>query len=333
MIRNRIELVPIVKKMVFTNINKNYINAIIYTHTKSEIKFLLFENAHPRTIEQCTKNDSKVSEDYKIIIAPYISSISAELCKKLGVGYMDYSGNCFISMEDIFISDTGHENLFPKKDKALNVFRSSSRVTSKVLRVLMKNIAKKWKLKELSDEVGCSIGLVSRVKEYICDQAWAEMTKDGLVLINPEGLIKAWSQAYVIPKENIFNAYTLSEPSEFEKEASNIIIKNNYLGCLTSFSGGARYAPVVRYSKVHLWVKREYLNSFIEKTELKPVDTGANVVIFVAEDDELFVDCRQIKGSVVASPVQTYLDLIQQKGRGEEMAEVILSKEILNVEG
>ena len=98
--------------------------------------------------------------------------------------------------------------------------------------------------------------------------------------------------------------------------------------CLTGFSGGVRYTPVVRYTKVHVWVAREYLTDFFRLTGCKQVDSGANVVVYVADSDELFFDSREINHSRVASPVQVFLDCMQLKGRGEEMAEDIFSKEI-----
>ena len=50
--------------------------------------------------------------------------------------------------------------------------------------------------------------------------------------------------------------------------------------------------------------------------------------MYIADSDEVFVDCREINQSRVASPVQVYLDCMQLKGRGEEMAEAEFSKEI-----
>lgn len=47
--------------------------------------------------------------------------------------------------------------------------------------------------------------------------------------------------------------------------------------CLTGFSGGGRYALVVRYTKAHVWVAAEDISHLMEVTGLKEVDTGSNV--------------------------------------------------------
>jgi len=52
------------------------------------------------------------------------------------------------------------------------------------------------------------------------------------------------------------------------------------------------------------------------------------IQIHVLSSDEMLHDARNIKDQQVASPVQVYLDCMRLKGRGEEMAEAILAKEI-----
>lgn len=49
---------------------------------------------------------------------------------------------------------------------------------------------------------------------------------------------------------------------------------------LTGFSGGVRYTPVVRYSKVHLYLEPEDIQEAITYLEMKEVSSGSNVVIF-----------------------------------------------------
>ena len=63
--------------------------------------------------------------------------------------------------------------------------------------------------------------------------------------------------------------------------------------------------------------------------DMKEVNSGANVVIFPLENDSYIKDYRVIDGSAVVSPLQIYLDCMQIKGRGEEMADAVLKKEIL----
>ena len=98
---------------------------------------------------------------------------------------------------------------------------------------------------------------------------------------------------------------------------------------LTGLAGGVRYTPVVRYNKVHVYIAPEDIQEAIQYLDLKEVNSGSNVVIFPLENDSYIKDYRVIDESAVVSPLQIYLDCMQIKGRGEEMAEAVLRKEIL----
>ena len=263
---------------------------------------------------------------YCIIMAPFISEASSIICKEAGAGYCDLSGNCWIITNNMIIVKTGNPNKYPAENHAKTVFKPSAKTTSRILRELLMDISKTWKIKELAETVGCSIGLVSRVKTYLCEQRWAEMDSSGLHISDAESLMKEWSRAYSV--EETINCYTLDDISEFEKRCSDLFKKNTIKFCLTGFSGGVRYAPVVRYTKEHFWIARSDVEEFLAETGCKKVDSGANIVLYIADSDEVFIDCREINKNIVASPVQVYLDCAQLKGRGEEIAEAVFMKEI-----
>lgn len=98
---------------------------------------------------------------------------------------------------------------------------------------------------------------------------------------------------------------------------------------LTGFSGASRYQPVVRYSKVHLYIDTRNIDEAVAYLNLKKVDSGGNVAIMVPYDDCVKYGSKIQKGSLTVSPVQLYLDCMNIKGRGEEMAQAILEREII----
>ena len=289
-----------------------------------EIHVTCLKRAVPSSVKEVVSQSN--GQLYCIIMAPYISDASAKICETYGVGYCDLSGNCLIQMDSIYISNKGNPNRYPVENHAKTIFKSSAKTTSLILRELMKDVSKRWKIKELAEEVGCSIGMVSRVKRYLCEQSWAVMDSSGLHITDAESLMKEWSRAYEIPEA--ISCYTIESIPRFEEKCYAAYRNNGVSLCLTGFSGGVRYAPVVRYTKAHVWVDRKDITDFLNLTECKKVDSGANVTVYLADSDEVFVDCREINQSTVASPVQVYLDCMQLKGRGEEMAEAVFSKEI-----
>jgi hypothetical protein len=185
-----------------------------------------------------------------------------------------------------------------------------------------------WKIKDLAAEAGCSIGMVSRVKEKLCEQLWAEMSSEGLKLTDPRGLLDAWSQVYTQSTSKMIPCYSLEALPKFEKRIKELYEEHGIESCLTGLAGGTRYAPIVRYNRVHVLVRSEDVAEFMEYSGCKRVESGANVMLIEAQTDQMS-GLRNINGDLVASPVQIFLDCTQIKGRGAEMADAIFEKEIL----
>lgn len=288
------------------------------------------ENGYPAQISEFADKIKKIDgKIYPVIIAPYISEMTSKICEEKKVGFVDYVGNCLLQVHSLYISEKGHKNKQLQKRGQKSIFERSSTVSSMILRILFQDLNKSWKLKYLSEEAGCSIGQVSKVKDFLCKNLWAEMTLDGLKITKAEEVLSAWQKVYRLKESRKYTCYTLDVLPEFERKLADMKQKNAIDYYLTGFSGGVRYAPVVRYNKVHVYMNQEDISEAMKILECRPVETGANVIIYVLED-ECYRHGSQIRDGVsVVSPVQIYLDCMQIKGRGEEMAEAIRNKEIL----
>lgn len=285
---------------------------------------LLLDRLYPGTIMEILGSN----EDVSIVVAPYISDRTAAICMDKGIGYFDYSGNCYFVGHSIYLSEKGNKNIAPKKGNANTIFEQTSVVSSKILRMIFTDPNKCWKIKHLSEDVGCSIGQVSKVIRYLQENAWILKTKEGYRLSDPEGLIKEWSNTYGKKGIRTISAYSLDSPANIERKIADMQ-KEMGIDCyLTGFSGGVRYAPVVRYNRVHVYMLPEDIAEAMDYLGLKEVDSGANVIIYCLDNQSFIQDAKEIDGCKVVSPVQIYLDAIQLKSRGEELAEAVYNKEI-----
>lgn len=325
-LKELLEKVPVIEDIQIIDRSEWGFTVIFRERGNSTVNMsvICLSRAVPSVVKEVIEKTS--GDIYRVIMAPYISDASARICEKYGTGYCDLSGNCLIQTDMIYISNKGNPNLYPTENHAKTIFKASAKTTSLILRELMKDVSRAWKIKELAETVGCSIGMVSRVKTYLCEQSWAVMDSVGFHITDAESLMREWSRAYEIPDS--IRCYTLDSIPLFEKKCSKAFREQSIQLCLSGFSGGVRYAPVVRYTKAHVWVAREDLSAFLDLTGCKRVDSGANVTVYIADSEEVFADCRMINQNSVASPVQVFLDCMQLKGRGEEMAEAVLSKEI-----
>ena len=64
------------------------------------------------------------------------------------------------------------------------------------------------------------------------------------------------------------------------------------------------------------------------QTVRKKVESGANITLLIPSDEGVFYGASEIEGVPVASPIQSYLDLVSFRGRGEEAAQFLLDKVI-----
>jgi len=298
----------------------------------------VLKRAFPSIIAKVSKEKRQREHDseavYPLIMAPYLSEESAKHCEKLNVGYMDMSGNCRLYIRSLYVREQGHPNKHVEKRITKTVFNPSSKVSSMVLREIMREVSFPWKLFHLSKKLQCSIGQVFKVKDYLCEQLWAEMSTSGLRILDVKSIMQAWSDTYSSKTAacEVLDCHTLLSTSDFEARLQQIALQgiDSYL---TGLAGGARYTPVVRYNKVHLLVRKRDIKRFLQAAECKIVDSGANVQIRVVDSEDLLYDWRERNGFQVVSPVQIYLDCMEMKGRGEEMAKAVLTKEIESDQG
>lgn len=321
--RSLMESVIIVKECIIENKRASITlnNGEIIT-----INLVIAETGYPKQILEIISGYS--SPLYCVILAPYISEQTSNICRNSGFGYLDLAGNCFIANGYLYIEIKGNKNEYVSKRSLKSIYERSSAVSSRILRVLMQDVTKVWKMQELATAARCSIGQVSKVKDFLLNQAYIEQNAQGIRIINPKAIMKDWAFVYSKGDEEMIACYSLDSVPVLE---SRIAEMNKNIGtdcALTGFSGGARYQPVVRYQKVHAYVNEEDLEKVFEYLQLKEVDSGANVILMIRYDDCIDFDSREVKENMIVSPVQAYLDLMKLKGRGEEMAEAILERNI-----
>jgi len=280
-------------------------------------------NGQPRmardAVNQLIRYRDSYPNAYSVFMAPYISPQAAEICLQDGVGYIDYAGNCYLSFGQVYIEQTGRPNPFKTRRDVTSLFSPKA---SRVLRVLMNNPGKTWKTQELANEAGVSLGQIANVKKLLLDREWITM-QDGFSLTEPWRVLEEWVNAYTYRKNQVRNFYSLKSIPEIEADLKRICSEKGIVYALTGFSGAARFAPAVRYSRAMAYVYN-MPEDMVSMLNLKGVESGANVMVLGPYDEGVFYGTQVIDDIRIVSPLQIYLDLKGYKGRGEEAAEVLL---------
>jgi len=266
------------------------------------------------------------TDDYGVIAAPYISEKTGQICKEANIGYIDLSGNCYLSFDTIYIKKENYKSIDVVKKEVKSLF---SKKTARLLRVLLCNPEKIWTQMKLSDESKVSIGLTNRVIKKLYDLEYIALDQNNKIsLKNSSKLLDLWRENYSYSNNEILAYYSPKNPDEFEKCLIEYMYRrNNEKYAFTLFSGTSLIAPFVRSKQTFFYFSGNK-EKLINATELKPVSSGANVLILIPYDEGIFYATQKVRDNNVVSNVQLYLDLYNYKGRGREQAEYLRNKAI-----
>lgn len=309
------------------------VDAIVkFSDSSSVLKFNIdvHSNGEKRFVNRFIQRVTQYRDgDCYVFVAPYISEASARLLYDSYCSYMDLSGNCYILTRRIIIRNSGQPNKYVQLRENKNYFSKSASAASAVMRTMLDQPHSLWQVKQLAEITGKAIGTISNVKKFLMEHEWAEESAAGFRLRNIRELLYAWAKEYPKKDARVLEYYSLDTIPQIESEISfcNSIRDTNAV--LGGFSAAARYAPTVRYKKVHVYVDQNTLEPFVRQLNLQPVSSGGNVIITVPHDNTPCMFVRRINGDLVTSPVQTVIDLLCSSGRGEEAAEAIILKEFM----
>jgi hypothetical protein len=265
------------------------------------------------------------ADAWLVFVAPYVSPRAAEICSQEGVGYVDLAGNCRLSFSSVFVERQGKPNPFAQKRDLRSLYSPKA---ARVLRMLLSDPWREWKVVDLAREADVSLGQVSNVKKLLSDREWLRDEASGVSLADPQALLLEWASTDMrSSRPEVHDFYSFDKPGQVEQRLAEVCERMDVPYALTEFSGAARFAPIVRYQRASAYVT-DRVEEVAESLGLKRVPDGANVRLLQPKDSGVLIDSSDRGGVRVASPVQMYLDLIRVPGRGEEAAEAVLENVI-----
>ncbi len=276
-------------------------------------------------VNQLLRLQRASSSAYGVLIAPWISPAAASICQEAGVGYVDLAGNCRLTFGTIHVERTGKPNPFTTKRDLRSLYSPKA---SRILRVLLDNPRRAWKLQALADEAEVSLGQAHKVKSLLVDREWLRQDATGMVLSKPAELLAEWASSYSHRSNQSHPYYILETPGKTEESLAAVCSRLGVRYALAAFSAAARYAPFVRYQRVYAYVEEGRLDELAQSLSLKEVSSGANLVLWIPYDDGVWYRTRAFADAQVTSGIQAYLDLQSMHERGAEAARFLLEQEI-----
>jgi len=256
-----------------------------------------------------------------ILIAPYLSPKARELCRTFDSGFLDLEGNARIVFDGVFIERLVESRPPAERRELRSIFKPKA---AQVLRTMLRDPRRVWRVAELAEAADVSLGHVSNVRTALVDREWAKVDRDGMFLTDPDALLDAWRDAYDPPPGDRMDFYTTLHGKAFDEAARGAlgIAETGGSAVLASFSAAQWLAPYARTGSHFFYADESGAEALKQALKLSPAGKGGNVVITVLKDRGLFRDSVEpAPGVFCTSPVQTYLDLSRAGERGAEAAE------------
>ena len=145
-------------------------------------------------------------EAVPVLIAPYLSEPSRNICEASGIGFLDLVGNARLQFGNIYLDRTVAE-----KPKSEHRFLKSV-FSPKAARIL-RDPQHPWRLTELAQAAHVSLGHSSNVRKALIDREWAAVSSAGVALTDPDALLDTWRENYrrpLVDRQSLIAGYLTS---------------------------------------------------------------------------------------------------------------------------
>lgn len=257
---------------------------------------------------------------YPLVVAPYISPEGQRLCREAGIGFLDLTGNAFLSFDGILIDRSGSKPPPRAKARLRRLFAPRS---SRIIRVLLEQPEGEWTMSRLAEEATVSLRTVHLVIHALEEKAFVVKRRGAITLQKPGDLLDLWAQNYSVEQQRRQTFYSfVKSPAELAAKLSDHAVEHKEAIGLTLHSGAAFVAPFVRSPDVHAYFVGDR-DRLMKALDLRPVESGGTVHLLEPFDEGIFYRVQHIRGVRVVCNTQLYLDLVNYPARGREQAEVI----------
>jgi hypothetical protein len=256
---------------------------------------------------------------YGVVISPEISTEGQRICKQEGVGYLDFSGNCYLHFDHVFVSKTGRVKEIEKRKKSRSWYSPRA---ERVVRTLLLHPKRVWRIRELANESLVTPNQALHIKEHLAQWFWVAEERDGFRLVEPSLLLDDWSKNYLPGRSTERRFQSDKSGLTLEMALAGICQKQAIPYALMGFSAAMRYDPMLRHNRVSAYVLSD-LSQIVSELELSEAKQG-NLSLWIPYDEGVLRGSQDFLQVKATSPVQTYLDLLGiENGRGEKTAHSI----------
>ncbi|MFC7549766.1 hypothetical protein [Plantactinospora sp. GCM10030261] len=263
----------------------------------------------------------RVARPMPLLAARYLGSSVRSWLEERGVSYVDATGNMHLRLEQpaMYMRDRGADR-DPWRGPGRPRGTLQGPPASRVVRALI-DFVEPMTVPELIRLSGASTGATYRVVEFLEREALLRRGQGGRVVeVEWRRLLERWSEDYGFQSSNSVTRCLIPRGLPALEESLRDAQGLRY--ALTGSLAAHRLAP---YAPVRLAMAYvDDVSQTIEKLSLRPVDSGANVLIAHGKYDVVFDRVEQDDGLTFVAPSQAVVDLLTGPGRSAAEGQEVL---------
>jgi hypothetical protein len=257
---------------------------------------------------------------YPVAASVYIGSQSARILKDNNLGYVDLSGNCYLAFENVLIEKDGKRNVRPSTRPLRSLFAPRA---TRVVRVLLAEPSRAWRLEELAKAAAVSLGHSHNVAKRLEDLRWLERDDAQRIhLSKPADLLEAWADSYTY-RTNEIASYFISErvTRRTMADLARAASAGGRRYAFTLSGGLSLVAPHTRLGAIHCYLEGDPA-PVVAALGLHPAaEADGTLHLLSPYDSGVFTGLLDKAGLKVVCLPQLYVDLVHSERRGAEQAE------------
>jgi hypothetical protein len=257
---------------------------------------------------------------YPVASAVYIGPQSARILKDNNLGYVDLSGNCYLAFDQVLIEKEGKRNVRPSTRPLRSLFAPRA---TRVVRVLLTEPARAWRLEELARAAEVSLGHSHNVIKRLEDLRWVSRDEAQRIhLGKPADLLQAWCESYTV-RTNEITSYFVPErvTRKLMTEVARVAGADGRRYAFTLGAGLSLVAPQTRLTGLHCYLDGDPA-PLAAALGLRPTaESDGGLHVLTPYDSGVFYGVLEKAGLKVVSVPQLYADLLHFDRRGAEQAE------------
>jgi hypothetical protein len=270
-----------------------------------------------------------------LIIASYLSEERLIVLEKAGVSGIDLCGNGVVVAPGIWFFRTGFSNQFKSVATIKNIYQGTSSLVSRVFLLKREYTSVgdiQTEIRRRGGEV--SLGTVSKVLKELEEEIIVGRASGTIRLLQPTRLLERLSASFTLPKpEASFVGKVAMGISELEKHLGKINDSVSQVSIVRTGVGSLdKYVTMATQPKLSLYTSS--LSNLLADLDATPTTRFPNLEIIETNSPLPFFDAQKSTEATEllawASPLQTYLEMMQGDERLQQTALTLRERLIPN---